>query len=77
MASPSTGTYLVEGLKISLNILQDCASDLPSPASSIINLVQRIVAAIEVCPVISISIVNLIPSSHCRRPRIIEKNAIS
>lgn len=47
MATPSR-EYIVRGLKISLDILQDISSDLPIPASSIVNLVERIIDIIEV-----------------------------
>lgn len=38
----------MEGVKISLKVLSDIADDLPPPASSVVNLVQRIIDTAEV-----------------------------
>lgn len=47
---PSTArTRIVQGLKISLHILQDVSDDLPAPASTIVNIAQSLVIVIEVC----------------------------
>lgn len=48
MDSPSTKEYIVEGVKISINVLSDIADSLPAPASAIVNVVQRILDIIDV-----------------------------
>lgn len=50
MASSSTRTYLIEGIKISVNVLKDISGDLPPPASAIANLISRVIEALEVRP---------------------------
>lgn len=53
MAAASAKEYVIRGCKISLNILQDIAGDLPAPTASIVNLVQRAVATSEVSPLLT------------------------
>lgn len=65
MADPSAVTYIVEGVKISLAILEKISTDLPPPSASIVNLVQGIIAAVEVC--LRAGMLHLRPDS-CRRP---------
>lgn len=48
MTPVTTRVFVVEGLKISLDILQDISSDLPISASIILNLVQRVISIAEV-----------------------------
>lgn len=76
MSSSSMTTYIIHGLKISLAILQDVSDDLPAPASSIVNLVQRVIAVLEVrshratCPFVA--------DLFCNRLfKVIERNANS
>lgn len=49
MQSTLSRYYVVEGIRISLDVLKALADDLPAPASSIINLAQQILAIAEVC----------------------------
>lgn len=51
-ASSSAAIYIVESLKISLDILKDVSGDLPPPLSSIVNLAMRVIAVIEVRPTV-------------------------
>lgn len=48
MASPPTKTYVAEGLKISLEILQDLSELLPRPVKITVSIVKRIVDMAEV-----------------------------
>lgn len=48
MTEAAAGTYIIQGLKISLGILQDVSSMLPPPAPNIFSLAQRIVTLVEV-----------------------------
>lgn len=50
MSTVSAGTYIVQGLKFSLDILQDFSLDLPPPVSSVVNIVLRVVTIVEVWP---------------------------
>lgn len=48
MATKSSAmTFLIEGVKFSLEVMKDISNDLPPPTSSIVNLVIRVIAAIE------------------------------
>lgn len=47
-ATTSAGQYIVEGTKISLDLLQDISDALPGPAKAVINLVKRIVDTADV-----------------------------
>lgn len=42
------GAYALEGLRTVVNILQDISGDLPVPASTVINLVQRLITTLDV-----------------------------
>lgn len=48
MASTSARVFIIKGVRISLSLLQDVASDLPPPASTIINLAQHIILIVDV-----------------------------
>lgn len=48
MASTSSKVYIIEGLKISLDVLQDISDVLPAPMKTVVSLVQRIVIQTEV-----------------------------
>lgn len=45
---PSARVYVVQGVKIRLEVLQDICDGLPTPMSTVINLVVRIVILTEV-----------------------------
>lgn len=49
MASTPSKVYIVEGLKISLDVLQDISDVLPAPMKTVVSLVQRIIILTEVC----------------------------
>lgn len=55
-SSSSTGAITPEDLKSIVNILEDVSDVLPAPASVIIKLVQRVIAAAEVWVVARLSI---------------------
>lgn len=48
MPPTSWKTYLLAGVKISLDVVEDFSNDLPAPASSIVNFIQRIIETVEV-----------------------------
>lgn len=48
MDDTSARTYVLEGVKVSLDILSDISSNLLVPAATIINLAKRIVETLEV-----------------------------
>lgn len=46
--APTVRTVIVKGVKFSFRVLEDVSNDLPPPASSIVNMVQRIIDVVEV-----------------------------
>lgn len=48
--APSSGTFVIEGVKLSIDMLKEISGDLPPPTSTVVGLVQQIIAIVEVRP---------------------------
>ncbi len=45
---PSSGTFVLEGVKLSLDLLKEISEALPPPTSAVVGLGQQIIAIVEV-----------------------------